>query len=754
MEKDSLNSLFQALCIPDNNCRREAEQFVLNMINEQKIDFIEKIIYELNNMTPSSNQICYSFLIIEKYVPFYNDFPKVIQVSFKYFGNENEQVRIFSAETFCRYSIKSLLVNNDDTPINLLIALYNSTNDFNTLSSCIHSIATIMINIPNEADTFTHLCNFLFESFLKTESIELNTLFLLSFRQIIRFISDSYLSDERVVQKLFSLINYNEIKQYVYLLFESISDYFYSTNFFNGLILTIMEISCNDLSQVTDTSTLIKIISFWDQIATIEIDRNGNDVIYHYVDTCGQKVALFLLQLLLRKIDYNNDQIDGNSEWTPSQAAIETIKNFCLISPNLITPILVQFINESNDTEINFFILSILIEANSENKEVITQFLNFLNTIYSELQSSNVRVRYAALCCLCSFSALNFLPFELFQPFLSIFENEWKDVEPNVIKSFEIFANVCSKMAIEKQAENIIQIFQNIDQIPIQYLGNFLIEINRKNIQLICQSDDMNLIYRLISLFYETYVHLFNRFKVYLVVHSMIDIFDTFLSIPDLSLPSLFAPLLNILMKTFSEYSMPNVLITISRLFLADQENSVPYIPSVIQFFITVLNNDDNDEILTLMAVVSLSSMICVEKAYNFIDDIYNCMKNKLVNYKGENVILIENLIGFFQSVVLFRPIDDETILFLFKMIQHYFSLPDIEIDNINEIDSDFLPGMIDFLINFVQECQQSRTQECLQIINFVINATENLKNKPIDLYNKVMELNEIRREVFNYSEE
>lgn len=745
MENDSLNDLFVALSSPEDEIRKQAECFVLNLLEEQKEDFIEKILYELVNNNPTLNQVWYSFIIIKKSIWFYEDYPKVINTSLLYFGHENEQVRMISAFTFCLYSKKVLEITNDQTSIQLLLSNINPSSDFYVIESTIRSIATMIKIVPKQNDVSV-LIDYLFDFFIQSETAEKDTLLILAINDIIPLISESYIIEGGLIQKLLYLININQLKSSVYMILTTIADYFYLTGFLNEIINQILEVSCHDLSEINDTDIVMRILSFWNKIARIEYDASDNELNFLYVNRCAESLTPYLVEVLSKH--YDADYVEEKTDWKPLQASRETIKLFCLISFNMISPILFQFLNESDDVESNFFVLSIIIQTMPENEENKSQVQAFLNTIFSEISSSNVCVRYSALYALDSIVSRDFFQPQEFDPFLEIYVDEWTDVEQNACKSFKIFTKICSKMPIEKEAEFIIQSLQNIEQMPIQYISFYLKYICKNNFNNI-SSDNSELICQLLTFFSTFLENSNNEYKSYEIAEKTISIMQK-LFIPDLNLDSIFNDILNLLMRTFSEFNIPVILMAISYLFQSDRNSSLPHLQAMVEFFISLLNESQSLTPYLLKATTSaLLLVIYIDiEDMKIINDVYTCISNLMLkvvqeneNNEDDNLFLIYIIFEFFGVILLIREIEPEILDYLFKIIKKYFSLSETEMHDIVLENSSFFNDILEFIVSFISNCPQNMTDEYFEIINSVCSSIDSLNYKTKDMADKYQEI-------------
>lgn len=731
MESDSLNDLFFALSNPDNEIRNTAESFVQSMLNEEQIEFIEKILDELTQSNPNPNQIKYSFIIINKSISFYNNYQKVIDTSLLFFGNENEQIRILAVISFCLFSREVIETKDDQSPIDSLISMINTSNDINIIESSLRSIGTFIKTISNTSDNFTNLSDLIFNFFLESENIKIDTFLILIINDIIANISDIYFTNEQIIQKLLCLIEIYETKPYVYMVFDTFFDYFYSSCCMNEVILQIMKFSCQDMSEISNSDTIMRIVSFWNQIAQIELEKS--ELVFHYVNLCGEQLTPFFLNVLsTRYEDCHNESIEEETDWTPLQLSRETIFLFCEISPSLISPILFEFIEESDDLESIFYVLSILTKVLKNDEDFINQIPTFLNNTLHEITSSNDNIRYSAFYALNAFASIEYIEPNEFEPFFEIFSDEWTDIRQIACKSFKIFAKLCSKMPIENQSEYIIQVLQNIDNMPIQYISYFLDYINKYNMKIIAKSENIELIYNFILFFCSFLEKVITEIKLFSAIQSTTLIFDS-LFIDDLDLSSIFSDILNLLMIAFTEYSIFTVPLTISRLFLSDKNSALPHLSSNVNIFISILNDCDSlSEEFVAPIMSSLILILFIDDAQTN-NDIYECMCNILMrtqNENEENIRLIILLFEFFHDILFIRQIDDGFIHILFNYIHKYFSLQNNEIHDIMVYNSNFYEQILDFANDLISECPQVITPDYFKILVFVCNTIKNLEHK------------------------
>lgn len=739
MQNESpLSPLFSSLKSENPEIRSNAERHVFEMLEAQNISFIEQIIKEMIQPESSINQICYSFIILNKSYSFFKNYSLVIETTFHFFSNEDERILNFASNTYAIFSLELFKSLNDRSSIERLLVLLQTTDDPNILASSITSLMTIIMNLPSSSNLFLELCQFIFSSFINSESEILLIGFIRAINSILSSIPVEFVSENAFMNKLLALLLSENHKYDGYLLLDTILDNFYSNGIFQDFIIQIAQLSCNELVDPSKPSLIMRILYFWEKIGNIESIEHQDSIIFHYVATVGPFLVPSLLQVLLIKYEGIDDESYGNA---PYHESLSTIRQFVKCCPDAFSPLLFEFIQQAFDLKASLMILSILAKYTTLPFE-IEHLTVFFTTISSSLASPDSEIRFAALSALKSFSLKEYIPNEILFQFIELITKGFLDIEKNAIKSFRIFVNIVSRLTVEEQTQNIIEFLQNIQLIPINYISPFF-NFLEDNISQIVKSHETVWILNLIDAFTFLFeleleqIHQYTDSIICSIIYILIKFFN---QQDELPLTQSFPRILNCLLRSLQELKTWNAPQCIVDLMVSDKISADAHIESISELFVTILNQvEDLNNILTLSLVSSLSRMYLMMESVEKTSNIYQCLCNILVKVNLENVLLVQELFRFFAPDLIIHPLATEVVQKLFDIIKFYLTFD--ELHQFVYQNQTLFEDICDFIDHFMHEYLQSFSPQYFEIAIMMLSVLGSMNNIKPQLEESVLNL-------------
>ena len=721
MENKELKFLLQALTGSDNKLRQKAENFVNNKINNCDSFFVQEIFNALSYSNLTVPEACYAFIILQKsidYVPFKNE---VLEICLKYFENDNEQVRIFASNTYTDYFVDIYQNTNDESfIINIFNLLNKNENNFNSFYSCLNILIRIIFqNMIDSLEIKQQIYRFVFNLFLYTETIEITLLLLHALIQLTERLPEEYILNEQFQNKLLLCLDNNELKCSTYRILAEIANFHY--HLLSNMMNNIISISCFDLNNSNDLDLVNTILTFWYRIADIEVNETY-DILCHYVATASTSIIPILLLLMK---NFANNEVENELSWDTPQMIRSIIKMFDKCCPNAIYPILIAFIQQSNDDELTIYILAIIFQINDKSF-IVGNIQQIMEKLTVSVQSNNPKLRHAALYTLLKivrakdfdYRRIPLLNVNYFQQLLQ-FTNI--DIEQNAELEFKIVVASFMKLPHNEQVNFIIRFLPNI---PFNYLVKCVDIVDSFLIEPMAGTWQNELTIKLIIFFHQFLEQSLNDDKCQELVMAISTCMIHLLTEP-IPLDAYFDNILGTLMKSFSKFQGIQNILCISYLFLADQNSSGKHLQEIVNFFLSLLNHQEmlNEEIS--FTIISVISALLLHKDSDFIiQPIVNTLSSLYSNRPVIDITFDEAFFAICDTASLHNcQISHDLLQLIFTKIQFYASETQNIYHNYHIKFSNIYEPIISFLGDFVAYS----TNIPSQLFSIIITLLESL---------------------------